>query len=215
LQERFAPSNLGFYINDITTDIPVPVIFGLLIDEHNEGLAVAVGASANLDAEGAALKALLEAAQGRLWLKSMKRSDTRVYREDFADIEYFEDHVRLFGSLNSVPYVNFLTRTPADKDIHSVRTLQAVDTAQDLTGCVNVLAAKGFDVIAVNLTQPDVENLGFYVAKVRVPGLVDINPNHNYPHLGGKRLYTVPRVLGYYDRNIREHEMTSIPHPFP
>src|SRR5918998_946524 len=215
LQERFAPSNLGFYINDISTDIPVPVIFGLLIDERNEGMAVAVGASANLDAEGAALKALLEAAQGRLWLKSMKRSGTRVYREDFTDVEYFEDHVRLFGSLNSIPYVNFLTQRSVDKDIHSVRTLQVVDTAQDLERCVNVLAAKGFDVIVVNLTQPDIEDLGFFVVKVLVPGLVDINPNHNLPHLGGKRLYTVPRMLGYRDRTIREHEMTSIPHPFP
>ena len=216
LQERFGPSGLILSINDISTDIPIPVVFGLLVDEQNEGIAVTVGAAANLNAEEAALKALVEAAQGRLWIKHIeRRRGIRKYREDFSDVESFEDHVRLFGSLDKIPYVDFLLRSPVERDILSVQTLGAMEPAQDLRKCVDTLAAKGLDVIAVNLTQPDVEELGFHVVKVLVPGLVDINAHHSYPLLGAMRLYSVPRLLGYKDRDTREDEMNPHPHPFP
>ena len=73
VRERFTPSMLGVHVNDITSDLPVPVMFALLIDRTNDGLAVVAGASANLDPQAAALKAMVEAAQGRRWLKMMNR----------------------------------------------------------------------------------------------------------------------------------------------
>lgn len=216
LQERFIPSGLRFSLNDITTDLPVPVVFAFLIDEHNEGLAIVAGASANMNPEAAALKALIEAAQGRRWLKLMKRNNASPrYRKDFSDVVNFDDHVALFASLSSIPYIDFLVTSPAERDLFAVNSCITADREQSLNKCLEAFAAKDLDVIVVNVTQPDVEELGFSVVKVLVPGLVDINADHNYPLLGGKRLYTVPWILGFTDHEVQENELNPIPHPFP
>ena len=127
----------------------------------------------------------------------------------------FDDHVRLFGCLESIASVDFLVNSSAEVDVDSVKTLGSTDTAGDLTRCLEALAARDFDVIVVDLTQPDVAALGFSVVKVLVPGLVDIHADHNYPFLGGKRLYTVPQILGYVDGEVREEALNPFPHPFP
>jgi len=216
LRERFTPCGLEFHLNDITTDLQIPVLFALLIDKQNDGLAVAAGASANLNPEAAALKALIEAAQVRQWLKLIRQQDRNDrYREDFSDVVSFEDHVRLYGSLSSIPYVHFLTQSPELKDISAIPTLGALNPVQDLKRCVKALASKGFDVLVVDLTQPDVQELGLHVVKVLVPGMIDINADHNYPLLGGDRLRNVPRTLGGIDHDVRETEFNVIPHPFP
>jgi len=91
----------------------------------------------------------------------------------------------------------------------------ATDRVTDLDRCISACAEKNLDVIVVDLTQPDVAELGFTVVKVLVPGLIDINADHNYPLLGGHRLYALPRLLGYTDRDVTEAELNRIPHPFP
>jgi len=215
LKDRFSPCGVRFHLNDITTDLGIPVLFGLLIDERNDGLAVSVGASSNLDQEAAALKALMEAAQVRRWLRVMKQDAPRSYCADFSDVISFEDHVRLFGSLDSIAHVEFLLNNGEVRTFSSVHTQGATNTQQDLERCVRALTSKDFDVIVVDLTQPDVAELGFHVVKVIIPGLIDINSDHNYPLLGGERLYTVPRTLGFVGHDVKETELNPIPHPFP
>jgi ribosomal protein S12 methylthiotransferase accessory factor len=211
LAERFAPSGLEICLNDITTDLGIPVVFARLIDHRNDRLAVSVGASANLDPTLAAVKALMEAAQVRLWLKLLRREPPRAYREDFSDVITFEDHVRLYASPERIADVAFL---------NSAREVAApspppADPQSALRRCLDALAARGHDVIAVELTTPDVAELGLHVVKVLVPGLAELNADHNYPRLGGTRLYTVPRALGHLDRDSRESELNPTPHPFP
>jgi ribosomal protein S12 methylthiotransferase accessory factor len=212
LRERFAPSGLRVHIFDISTDLPIPVVFALLIDDRNEGLAVAAGASAHLDSEAAAIKALVEAAQVRRWLKSMAPPH-HAYRDDFADVVTFEDHVRLFASLRSVAFLDFLIASPPTASIDAVRTMGATSPKDDLERCVAAIAAKGFDVIVVDLTQADVAELGLRVVKVIVPGLVDINADHNYRPLGAARLYRDHDAPASNDGASRPSN--PVPHPFP
>jgi ribosomal protein S12 methylthiotransferase accessory factor len=216
IQLRFAPSGLDVYLNDITLDLPIPVTFALLMDRYNEGLAVVAGASANLDVQAAALKALTEAAQGRRWLKVMKqRGEIRVFRDDFKDVLTFDDHVRLFGHSQSISYVDFLIGNATFADISGGRARSADGTTDDLQSCLAILEERNFDVIVVDVTQPDVADLGFSVVKVLIPGLVDIHADHNYPPLGSERIYRVPRAVGYAGEVVREEELNPIPHPFP
>ncbi|HKR41082.1 MAG TPA: YcaO-like family protein [Paraburkholderia sp.] len=216
VEERFVPSGLGFYLNDITTDLPIPVAFASIIDRTRDGLAVAVGAAANLDPEAAALKALIEAAQGRRWLKLMNQQNAGLqFREDFRDVVSFDDHVRLFGSAAGISRLGFLIDGPEEIDIKSVKTKGSSTVKEDLKHCLTALAENGMDVVAVDVTLPDVAELGFSVVKVLIPGLIDINADHNYPLLGGERLYTVPRRLGFVGHDTKESTLTKIPHPFP
>jgi ribosomal protein S12 methylthiotransferase accessory factor len=216
LEERFAPCGLGIHLNDITTDLPIPVVFALLTDARNDGVAIVAGASANLDPEAAAIKALIEAAQGRRWIKLLhRRRLNRPYSDDFSDVVTFEDHVALFGSPRCFSYIDFLVHSPMEVELPKAGDAGAADAVRALEACVSAFSSKGLEIIVVDVTQPDVETLGFHVVKVLVPGLIDINANHNYPLLGGNRLYTVPRALGFIDRDVLESELNPIPHPFP
>lgn len=215
LRTRFVPSGLKLHLNDITTDIPVPTMFALIIDDQNDGLAVAAGASTNLNPEVAAVKALVEAAQGRRWLKVMKKRDVEPrYREDFSDVIAFDDHVRLFASLTSIPYVHFLIHSSSEMDCPCAAIHGDRNDEEDLSTCLGALASLGLDAIIVDVTQPDIKDLGFCVMRVLVPGLIDINADHNYPRLGGERLYSVPGRLGFIGCD-QEARLTRIPHPFP
>jgi ribosomal protein S12 methylthiotransferase accessory factor len=70
-------------------------------------------------------------------------------------------------------------------------------------------------VIAVDLTTPDVEALGFKVVKVLIPGTQPLDFGVECPHLGGRRLYEAPYRMGYRPRPTRPHELNLVPHPFP
>jgi ribosomal protein S12 methylthiotransferase accessory factor len=215
VRDRFAPSGIAMCVNDISSEIPVPVAFAMLIDEANEGLTVSVGAAANLEPDAAVVKALLEAAQGRLWLKSLKWKGPPAYREDFRDVVTFEDHVRLFSLRSSLPQVDFLRKATDTRSIPEMRSLPVPATAASrIAAIVDALATLDLEVIAIDVTQPDIGSLGFHVMKALIPGLIDINANHGHPLLGGKRLYraTGPERLA---SSLVDSGFNPYPHPFP
>jgi ribosomal protein S12 methylthiotransferase accessory factor len=216
--EIFRPSGLEFWLSDISSDLALPVVFALAIDRENAGLALTVGAAAGLTFERAALKALVEAAQGRVWLKyeyEAGRLATILARHEVAT---FHDHVRWFGHREQLSHVDFLlgSKTTTQATRSSVAGEEGDgDSHEDQLGrSVTHLAQLGLDVIMVDLTPPDIKALGFEVVKILVPGLVDLNAHHLLPFKGNTRLYTVPERLGYR-RALSEDELNDVPHPFP
>jgi ribosomal protein S12 methylthiotransferase accessory factor len=212
--ERFTHTNLQFYVSNITFDIPIPVMFALTIDPFNNGLSVSVGAAANLDPETAALKALIESIQTRMWLKYINFMDKRkTFRNDFVDIYSFEDHVILYGDCNSISYVDFITLNQKYKQFD--QNIEKKDISSSLKKCLEILFSMNLDVIVIDITSPDVANLGFSVVKVIIPQMIDLNPEHKYPFLGGRRLYQVPKMSGYSLTETTEENINWLPHPFP
>jgi ribosomal protein S12 methylthiotransferase accessory factor len=90
------------------------------------------------------------------------------------------------------------------------------DLADDLAELVGRYLASGLDVVAVDTTCPELREGGFAAAKVVVPGMVPMTFGHRYRRVHGlPRLLTVPRLLGYTDRDLRPDELNPHPHPFP
>jgi ribosomal protein S12 methylthiotransferase accessory factor len=89
------------------------------------------------------------------------------------------------------------------------------DPEADLDKVLSLLEARGFDVIVVDLTTPDVRDLGFRVVRVFIPGLQPLHGDHRYPFLGGKRWSDAPFRLGLRDRPLTEEGRFKLPHPFP
>jgi ribosomal protein S12 methylthiotransferase accessory factor len=215
-ETMFRPSGLEFTVVDITTDLGIPVAFALAVDRANDGIALNAGAAANAEPDGAVFKALVEAAQGRLWLRK-EHLDGRVADVlDPGDVNTFDDHVRWFGHQQHLRHVSFLTdeRGRDAKAANFATTSDGGQCAPDrLQALTTRLAGHGFDVIVVDVTPPDVADLGFTIVKVLVPGLVDLNCRHRLPFNGNHRLYEVPERLGHGPRT--EAELNDIPHPFP
>ena len=78
---------------------------------------------------------------------------------------------------------------------------------------INELLKKNYNVFVVDLTTPQVRELGLNVIKVLVPELLPLYHDEEYPYKGNKRLYQVPIELGLRKKMIAEEEINSS-HPF-
>ncbi|MFC5826352.1 TOMM precursor leader peptide-binding protein [Nonomuraea insulae] len=90
------------------------------------------------------------------------------------------------------------------------------DLADDATELVRRYLATGLDVVAVDTTCPELRAGGLASAKVLVPGTLPMTFGHRYRRTHGlERPLTVPRLLGYRDRDLAPADLTPDPHPFP
>ena len=90
------------------------------------------------------------------------------------------------------------------------------DLSDDLRELTWRYLATGLDVIAVDTTSTEQAAGGFASAKVIVPGMLPMTFGHAFRRTEGlPRLLTVPRQLGYRDRDLRPDEINPHPHPFP
>jgi ribosomal protein S12 methylthiotransferase accessory factor len=80
---------------------------------------------------------------------------------------------------------------------------QSGDFLDDIEDVVRLLRARGLEMLAMDLTRPDV---GFPVVRVIVPGLV-----HFWPRFGCPRLFDVPRAAGWIGGNAGEDDLNPVP----
>jgi len=77
---------------------------------------------------------------------------------------------------------------------------------QDIETCVALLKNVGLEMLAADLTRPEV---GLSVARVIVPGMV-----HFWPRFAAKRLYDVPVKMGWLAKPLTEDELYPVPFYF-
>ena len=70
-----------------------------------------------------------------------------------------------------------------------------------------------YEVAVIDLTSPDVFQMGMRVVRVLIPELVSLHGDHRYPFLGSRRIYDVPKMLGF--KKNTEGMLNPYPHPFP
>jgi ribosomal protein S12 methylthiotransferase accessory factor len=216
LREKFSLSHIKYCVCDITSDIGVPTFFTLAIGHSTLGPLVCVGSAARLEAQVAVQKTLVETAQARPYLRYVLRKKGEWRCGDaFSNVCNFDDHARLYSSMPElIPKVQFVDQ-PATRCLDALSNRSTGTITGDINVCVSALAAKGFDVLVVDLTTREVAELGFCVTRVLIPGLQPLHGDHRFRFLGGKRLYQVPRILGYTEQDTAEQELYPWPHPFP
>lgn len=213
-EATFGGRGLSFHLFDATSDIGVPVVVAFLLDEAHPSVATVFGSACQPQGEAAALKALTEAAQTRIWLRDRLPKWEAAEPTSFSEVLDFADHVRLFGQRAMRRHLDFLSRAPRS---HPLSQLHAHETPgrAGLDDVLARVAERNLDVLAVDVTTADVAVLGVRVVRVIVPGLVQLTAVHEHRMLGGDRLYHVPVALGYQDRPNAEEELNPVPHPFP
>ena len=68
---------------------------------------------------------------------------------------------------------------------------------------------------AVDVTSPDVAELGLVVTKVVAPELCALDVVHGARFLGGRRLYEAAAALGLRAGVVDGDDINPDPHPFP
>ena len=101
----------------------------------------------------------------------------------------------------------------SNTNAHGLMTTDATpdtprNAQQRIDEAVGKLGQHNLSVLAIDVTIPEIRDLGVHVSRVLVPGLVSVNPDHRWPYLGGSAALSRLRFP-----NLDPH--TAFPSPFP
>jgi len=201
---------------DITTDLGVPVLLGILRDRLNPDLLL-VDPVASLSPGALLRKLYKELVQFShpylLYSSHYRRPVTRSADGDL--VVDFADHVGFYQASDKHIHAAFLTASSERRSLgagpHWRPRLAPREAIAEL---VTRLGRHGHEVIVVDCTVPLLEALGLCAVKVLIPGLQPLNAGHRYRALGGRRVLEAPRRMGMAGRHRTLDDLNPWPHPF-
>ena len=109
----------------------------------------------------------------------------------------------------------FLDASMSRTEIGSVPLLEGESPRAHVRAlCARVEAASS-SAYAVDVTSPDVRELGLTVMKVLAPELCSLEVLQHARFLGGRRLYETAAELGLRSEPLADDAVNPEPHPFP
>jgi ribosomal protein S12 methylthiotransferase accessory factor len=207
---------------DATTDVGVAVMIAIAVDRSGSGPAAVVGLGAGLQPAGAVRRAVMEVCQihpGEAVRCRLTPPRTRFlpfgrFEELFGQVQDLSDHSALFTLPESLGELSFLLDGSESRRLEELPDLSSGRVEEDLETCVERLAAAGCQAAYVDVTTPDVAPLGLRVVRAMATELQPIHFGFGRDRLGGRRLYEVPRLLGYATARMSEADLNPCPHPF-
>jgi ribosomal protein S12 methylthiotransferase accessory factor len=219
---RCAGAALDVRLLDATSDLGVPTVVSIVASPAGTVPALAVGAATRATLEEAAEKALVESAHTLFWIHTRARDrGLPVFREDYRDVVSLDLHSMLYGHPHMRAKLAFLFEAPPaaarafKMGVHARGRRIERASGAELAGTVATLRRAGLDAIAIDVTPPDVQDLGFVVMRVVVADLHPLWGGHHVRCLGGARLREVPARTGYGDRAWTIADFNRDPHPMP
>ncbi|MEA2664903.1 MAG: ribosomal protein methylthiotransferase accessory factor [Candidatus Eremiobacteraeota bacterium] len=197
---RFAPVQDRVRLLDATTDLGVPVVLAAYRDESGRVPAAVIASNADLDPQRAALGALNELAQCMTWVGSMVDAGKTHALPAFDRFTEIEHHVLWPALPEHADRLAFLFASAERRDVRALGVSGRHD--EPLGACVERLARRGLEAIAVEVTSPDVAELGLHVVRVIIPGAQPLFFGSDLPRISARA-----RVAGM--------RLNLDPHPYP
>ncbi|MFE9335617.1 YcaO-like family protein [Streptomyces sp. NPDC007063] len=200
---------------DATTDLGIPVIYGVQLADDDPELAQVVAATCDPDPGDAVAKLHREAASLRIALRHHITNQARGGRPG-DDAEQLVDVVG--GAAQAGPrsardrFAFLLEGEREERPLTALPRPAATDPRSVLDWLLERLHARGCEVIAVDLTTDEARQAGATAVRVAVPQLMPLSFVHRARYLGHPRLYEAPRAMGH--PVLSEDEITRLPQPF-
>jgi len=213
LVESFQRYGIRLEILDMTTDIKIPSIIALGIDEQSDrGPAVGIGAKVDTDPLWAIRGAIEELwhtfSHTRLTCEQNPSLVFRPWRND--QVIRATDHMLFWARPEMRKHVQFFLQKPK-RPYRGPHEFAERRPVQQLEQTVSALERAGLsDIYYRDLTIPALGTVGYRVVYTLVPELTHMYLNEFMHATGGIRLHTVPQKLGY--KNPRQ--LNQVPHPF-
>jgi ribosomal protein S12 methylthiotransferase accessory factor len=217
LAESYCRRGVEIRLYRMPTDHEIPVFAAVALEpDERGGPAAVVGLGADPDPVWASHKAVLEVCQVRPALRRRLRSPEartrlRELMQDPHRVATINDHDLLYADRDSLPRLGFWL--DADPEPFTWTAAPAVPRATLLASLLDWLRARGRDLLYVNLTPPDMAELGLYTARAILPGFQPIDFGWKERRLGGNRVYELPATLGFRDHVGHIDELNDDPHP--
>jgi ribosomal protein S12 methylthiotransferase accessory factor len=205
LRECQHKSGIYTTLFDLTTDVGIPVI-GVVQTSEIHAPHVVTMAACRPRAADAALRVIEEVESLRV---ALSHSTVPVDRQAIVGGEPHpaESFGLLYAGPDGPARFSFALRAETISRLPPDRL-----EASHLDGFVSILRSLDMEVIVVDVTLPEVRDVGILVVKVLVPELMPLTFSHHVRYLAHERLMSAPEKLGYGKRT--EATVTSDPIPY-
>jgi len=200
---------LEIRFHDMTLDGEVPVVGVTCIERTGRSCFFILGVASAMDTFTAARKALMEAGQGRPFVKYLANlGETPQAGAIFND---FDSNCRFFAEPSNARYVEWFSQnaTLSKRDCSEVRGTR--DPADLLSVLLDQCPGMGITPIAFDMTTPELGDHGLFACRVFVPELVPLCVP-SAPFLGHSRLTS---FIGSAVQDGSAAIPAWVPHPFP
>ncbi|MCP4989104.1 MAG: hypothetical protein GY928_24505 [Colwellia sp.] len=195
------------YCFDATTDVGIPTVYAVQTLEGCDRMAQYVNCSTEFDASVAYAKTIREAGPARVVFE-----DGYTPPDNVEDFQSLYDGAAYLGRPEHRHEFNFLLNTPNQIDLASVKLAAPSDDKGRLNFLINRLREMDMEIIAVDLTTDELRELGIWVVRVVIPGLMPMSVDYRAKFLGTPRLYNYYKKAGF--GTITEEDINRAPQPF-
>lgn len=192
---------------DATSDVGVPTIYAVQTLEQDPAISQYVSCAVAFEASEACAKTIREGAPARPVLR--QTSGVPADAEDFRSLH---DGAHELGKPRYRGAFDFLLQAPRSVELGAIRNPAGPSETEQLRYLVDRLSSLGFDVILVDLTTDELRDLGIWVVRAVVPGLMPMSSVQRGRFLGTPRLYDYPEAAGF-GRPL-EADLNPLPQPF-
>lgn len=210
LVDRIDRAGIDWHLLDARTDLGLPVVIAVLVDD--EVPSVTVGVAASNSAVDAVRDALEESLQIRLYQRHLTTGDgSPIDLETAAEGDIGRD-ARLRGWAKEGMESELTFWTESDRK----ELLTTISDESDVpsTEAVPDVVSETLNQYVVELTTRDVEACGFSVVRVIAPDAHPLYLMENYQYLDARRLESVPESMGHANSGTSPGSMNTYPHPF-
>jgi ribosomal protein S12 methylthiotransferase accessory factor len=212
LGRALGPKRQGLEIrfHDMTLDGDVPVVSVTCVERTGRPCFFLLSAAAGLDTVTAARKALVEAGQGRPFIKLLANLYPAPAKGD--EFRDFDSNLRFFGEPGNEQYTAWFFENGHVKGRWFPEVEAARDAAERLRVLLDRCYTNGITPIAFDLTTPEMRDCGLFGCRVFVPELVALGVP-SAPFFGHPRL---ARFIADAVKNGSAGLIPEwVPHPFP
>ncbi|MGW1889357.1 YcaO-like family protein [Streptomyces sp. NPDC002004] len=194
---------------DATTDFGIPVVYAVQLAGHGDPLAQIVCATCDLDPHRAVGKIYRELASLRIALRDhVTRHPVR--RPDDGAVSVVGGAAWNASIERRGAFGHLLEGERETRRLEELPRLPA--GADPLEHAVSGLAARGAEVLAVDVTTDEARQVGMHAVKVLVPEAVPLSFIHSERYLATARLYAAPQAMGFESHD--EESVNPDPQPF-
>ena len=207
----FRQTGLEYAAIDLSGVHEVPSFLGVVRGPKHAPGALGVGAGTAATVDRAWWKSLSEAFAARTAGVKLARVEERDLGAAGEGIASFEDHIRWYANHEHAAAASFLDASADRRDVREIAELRG----DPIPRLLERVEAAGSSAYFVDVTSPDVAELGLHVTKVVAPELCALDVPHAARFLGGRRLYEAAAQLGLRGTPLQELDVNPHPHPFP
>jgi len=210
----FAATGGRFSVIDASRFLEIPVAISVLRGHPGSGASLAVGAAAAAHVGDAWLKAVSESFGVYRWLRHQARTGAGA-PDDPNNVESFDDHMLFYASPERAAAATFFDGSADRRPTREIGPVEGSAPRTQIDSLVSKLARLDIAAYVVDVTSPDVRELGLTVTRVIAPELCALDVSHRARFLGGERLTTAAYESGLRATPLELVDVNPLPHPFP